>query len=392
MPAPHPTIIASSISLHADKGRELELRAGPAFEYACRLARCGSRPRICVIPTAGGEQPQWLAATSHALGRLGLAVTHLLLFPMPNIDDFEEHLCAQDVIWVPGGSTANLLALWRLHGLDRALHAAWQAGVVLMGCSAGSICWHRGGTTDSFGLPLLPLTNGLGFIPYSNSPHYDAEPERRPLYQRLIADGTLDDGYATDDGAGLVYRGTELHEVISERDGALGYELRRDGESACERALPTRVLGDGVTGTSVGSPRTRWVMAAGSPYPRSGPAIVGLDHVQIAAPPGCEAEARRFFGELLGLEEVEKPEPLRSRGGVWFQLGRAQLHVGVEREFSPATKAHPALRVAPERLQGLAERLLAAGAPVSWDAELATVRRFYTADPWGNRLELLSAA
>ena len=108
-----------------------------------------------------------------------------------------------------------------------------------------------------------------------------------------------------------------------------------------------------------------------------------LDHVQVAAPPGCEVAARAFYGELLGLVEVEKPEPLRGRGGVWFE----QLHVGVEQDFAPARKAHPALRV--EDLDDVAGRLQAAGAPVQWDEALPGVRRFYTADPWGNRVELL---
>jgi catechol 2,3-dioxygenase-like lactoylglutathione lyase family enzyme len=116
-----------------------------------------------------------------------------------------------------------------------------------------------------------------------------------------------------------------------------------------------------------------------------------LDHVQLAAPPGCEAEARRFFGDLLGLEELEKPEPLRSRGGAWFALGGGgQLHVGVEEPFAPARKAHPAFRVAPEKLVELAARLESAGERVESDDSLPGARRFYTADPWGNRLELLS--
>ena len=119
--------------------------------------------------------------------------------------------------------------------------------------------------------------------------------------------------------------------------------------------------------------------------------IDGLDHVQVAAPPGCEAQARWFYGELLGLAEVEKPEPLRARGGVWFQAGPQQLHVGVEEPFAPARKAHPALRVRPEALDELAVRLHTAGAMVTWDDALNEVRRFYTEDPWGNRIELLAA-
>jgi catechol 2,3-dioxygenase-like lactoylglutathione lyase family enzyme len=116
-----------------------------------------------------------------------------------------------------------------------------------------------------------------------------------------------------------------------------------------------------------------------------------LDHVQLAAPPGCETEARRFFGDLLGLEELEKPEPLHSRGGAWFALGDGgQLHVGVEDPFTPARKAHPAFRVAAAELDELAARLEAAGGRVEWDDSLPGFRRFYTADPWGNRLELLA--
>jgi catechol 2,3-dioxygenase-like lactoylglutathione lyase family enzyme len=116
--------------------------------------------------------------------------------------------------------------------------------------------------------------------------------------------------------------------------------------------------------------------------------VLDLDHVQIAAPPGCEAAARWFFGELLGLPEIPKPEGLRDSGGVWFAIGARELHVGVQEPFSPAGKAHPGLRAARERLDVLAERLAAAGAPVRWDQRRAGVRRFYTEDPWGNRLEL----
>jgi catechol 2,3-dioxygenase-like lactoylglutathione lyase family enzyme len=118
--------------------------------------------------------------------------------------------------------------------------------------------------------------------------------------------------------------------------------------------------------------------------------VVGLDHVQMAAPRGCEAEARRFYGTLLGLVEVDKPESLRGRGGVWFRCGEQQLHVGVEDGFAPARKAHPAMRVAADEIDALAERLRDAGEEVVWDEALAGVRRFYSQDPWGNRIELLS--
>jgi catechol 2,3-dioxygenase-like lactoylglutathione lyase family enzyme len=125
----------------------------------------------------------------------------------------------------------------------------------------------------------------------------------------------------------------------------------------------------------------------------AGPAAPVLDHVQIAAPAGCEAAARRFYGEILGLAEIEKPYALGTRGGVWFALSAGQLHIGVEDPFAPARKAHPALRVDESRLRTLADRLGAAGAPVIWNRELLPdVQRFFTADPFGNRLELLATA
>jgi peptidase E len=164
---------------------------------------------------------------------------------MPNHDDVRAHLLDQDIIWVDGGSVANLVAVWRVHGLDEILHEAWQAGVVLSGVSAGSICWHAGGSTDSYGLELRGFTAGLGWLPYSNGVHYDAEEQRRPKMHELVGNGTLGDGYATDDGAGLVYRGTSLVEVVADQPGPLGYELKRrpDG-SVSETPLPTRVLPD----------------------------------------------------------------------------------------------------------------------------------------------------
>lgn len=119
--------------------------------------------------------------------------------------------------------------------------------------------------------------------------------------------------------------------------------------------------------------------------------IEGLDHVQVAAPPGCEAEARRFYGGLLALTELPKPDALRDRGGAWFACGAQQLHVGVAADFMAARKAHPALRVSGVgELERLAERLTAAGVAVRWDDALPDARRTYVEDPWGNRLELLA--
>jgi len=121
----------------------------------------------------------------------------------------------------------------------------------------------------------------------------------------------------------------------------------------------------------------------------NGSMLLGIDHVQVAAPPGAEVQARWFYGELLGLAELEKPETLRARGGAWFACGAHQLHVGIADPFTPATKAHPALSVAAAALDDLASRLAQAGCAVQWDDAIPGTRRFYTADPWGNRLELV---
>lgn len=243
MPAAQPTIIATSISFGRTDGSYWDGAAGPAYLYAAKLARAGRHPRLCIIATGMGDNPLYVMAFYGAFSRLDMLVSHLALFPCPSIGDMREHLLSQDVIWVAGGSTANMLALWRLHGLDEILRECWQAGVVLMGVSAGSICWHSGGTTDSFRMPLRPLTDGLRFLPYSNSTHYGTEPDRRPLTQRLVADGVIPDAFTSDDGAGLVYFGTDLHEAITDRQGAKCYSVTRVGEgSAVEKELPTRLL------------------------------------------------------------------------------------------------------------------------------------------------------
>ena len=120
--------------------------------------------------------------------------------------------------------------------------------------------------------------------------------------------------------------------------------------------------------------------------------ITGIDHVQLAAPPGCEPAARSFYGELLELTEVDKPPALAARGGCWFAVGGQQLHVGVAQAFTPSAKAHPALRVDDTAaLETLATRLQAAAYTVEWDDAIAGTDRFYVHDPFGNRLELVAA-
>jgi len=120
--------------------------------------------------------------------------------------------------------------------------------------------------------------------------------------------------------------------------------------------------------------------------------FAGIDHVQLAAPPGCETEGRRFFGGLLGLQELPKPPVLAARGGLWFHCGAQQIHVGVEKDFRPAKKAHPALRLADvASLDALKARLQAAGITTTDNSEIEAEARFFADDPWGNRLEFVAA-
>lgn len=242
MTADTPTILATSGGLVP--GRRTRYELGPLTEYALELTGVSGRaPRICFLATASGDNPAVLVALHEAAQVRGLHATHLSAFGMPNVEDATAHLLEQDVVWVMGGSVAGLLAMWRLHGYDTALQAAWQAGVVLTGISAGSICWHVGGTTDSFGPDLRPVTDGLAFVPFSNGVHYDSEPGRRPLFQSLVGSAVLPAGYATDDGAGIRYSGTTFVEAVTEEDGKSAYwvEAGVDG-GAVERRLETRRL------------------------------------------------------------------------------------------------------------------------------------------------------
>lgn len=243
MVADQPTIVATSIGFRGMGLGEFDWRLGPVYRYAADLANAGASPRVCILATALGDHPTYLSTFYAAFGRAGFRVSHLALYPQPNTTDIRGLLLDQDLIWVAGGSVANLLAVWQTHELGPILEACWRAGVVLCGVSAGSVCWFSGGTTDSFGLPLRPVTNGLGFLPYSNSPHHDAEPERRPTISKLVAAQVLPECYATDNGAALTFFGTSLHEAVSDTATARAWHLTRTPEGTIdEQPLPTRLL------------------------------------------------------------------------------------------------------------------------------------------------------
>jgi dipeptidase E len=199
------------------------------YDYA--LALTGkARPRLLYIPTAMAEWDSGIVGFyERFVGRGELA--HLKTFPWPP-ENLRDVILSQDSICVSGGNTANMLAIWRVHGIDALLREAWENGVVLWGASAGMICWFEHGVTDSFG-PQLAAMDCLGFLPGSACPHYDGEEQRRPRYRDLI-DAGLAAGIAADDGVALHYEGTELVEVVSSRPGATAYRVDADGESPLE--------------------------------------------------------------------------------------------------------------------------------------------------------------
>ncbi len=207
------------------------------------LAMSGQeRPRVTLIMTATGDDPGYLSLMYSALRELDCVVDHLALFPMPNHDP-EEIIRNSDVIWVGGGSVVNLLAVWKAHNLDSLLRQAWNDGTVLAGVSAGSICWHIAGPTDSYGKTLQPALGGLGLLPYGNGVHYDSEKQRRPLVHELVGSRVLPTTYATDDHIGILYQDTVATEVVTdlevlEPDGPAAYRIELLDGVVVETRLP----------------------------------------------------------------------------------------------------------------------------------------------------------
>ena len=199
--------------------------------------------RICHIDTAGGDQQAGQGAVYAAGAAAGADVSFLTLFPHPNVPDIEQFLLGQDAVWVGGGSAANLLALWTLHGVDRALRAASDAGVVLAGGSAGGLCWFTGGITSSFGPDLAPVTGGLGLLPGSFTPHADSDPTRLTALVTAVRAGRLPPGVAVDEGVGLLYRDGELVDIVTENEGGAAHFVRTDFGDVTVDRLPARLLG-----------------------------------------------------------------------------------------------------------------------------------------------------
>lgn len=205
------------------------------------IAQSGkSAPKVCFLGQASGDDPGYAAKFHQALNRLNCQTSHLSLFS-PHTADIEGFLMSQDIIYVGGGNTKSMLALWREWGLDLSLRKANENGTILAGISAGAICWFEQGSTDSIPGRLSAL-NCLGYLKGSCTPHYDGEVNRRPSLRQLISDGELMAGYAFDDGAAGHFVDGELKEVVSSRPDAKGYWVELTADGVQETMLETRYL------------------------------------------------------------------------------------------------------------------------------------------------------
>jgi dipeptidase E len=191
------------------------------------------RPRVALLPTAQADDDWGVARLYEALSEDAM-LDPVRLFGIPEAP--RERIAAADAVLVAGGNTANMLAVWRVHGVDQELEAAWRRGAVLFGWSAGANCWFERSVTDSFGAALRALDDGLGFLPGSFCPHFDGEGERRPAYARLMREG-LPAGIGCDDAAAVVYDGTELREVVAVEEGSTAYRIEPGSETPLEARL-----------------------------------------------------------------------------------------------------------------------------------------------------------
>lgn len=196
--------------------------------------------RVCFIPTASGEPDHYVASFYAAFLKLGCRPSVLTFFK--RTPDLHSFLLNQDVIYVGGGNTKSLLAVWRDWGVSEILREAWQSGIVLTGVSAGAICWFEQGLTDSFSDDLRAL-DCLGFLPGSCCPHYDGEAQRRPSLHKLLSSSEIAAGVAIEDWTGVHYIGGEIHKVIASKRGARAYSMRVAHGSVQEVPLPVEYLG-----------------------------------------------------------------------------------------------------------------------------------------------------
>jgi dipeptidase E len=231
---PEPTILAmggGGFSSGADHGRLMD-------DFMLELTGQDT-PKVCWVPTASGDADDFTGRFYEVFGGGRAKPSHLALF-MRDVADLEAFLLGQDAIYVGGGNTANMLAVWRVHGVDRILAEAWRRGIVLGGLSAGGLCWFEGGSTDSFG-GLAALRDGLGFLAGSFCPHYDSEERRRSTYHEFVRDG-MPAGYAAQEFAALRFSGRELVETVASCEDSHAFRVEANGGDVVERELECRGL------------------------------------------------------------------------------------------------------------------------------------------------------
>jgi dipeptidase E len=234
---PYPPGMSRPRQILAMGGGGFSMEAGNALldEHALSLTGADC-PRVCFLPTASGDADHYVVRFYRAFPAGRCQPSHISLFRRDGgAADPAAHLLAQDLVYVGGGSVISLLGTWSAHGVDGMLRRAWEAGVVMAGLSAGSLCWFEYGVTAFHG-ESAPV-RGMGFLPHSNAVHYDDKPERRATYLRAVADGMIP-GYGTGDGAALHFVGAELAEVVTSRPGARAFHVTGDGETE----LVTRYL------------------------------------------------------------------------------------------------------------------------------------------------------
>jgi len=238
-----------AISVRPRKPRQIVVMGGGGFSMEPRnprldryvLSLAGKKePRVCFVATASGDSRDYVRRFHRAFKQHPCRPSDLSLFVRDKRDPADV-LLQQDIIYVGGGNTANLLAVWRLHGVDRALRRAWESGIVLCGISAGMNCWFESSVTDSFG-PLRELADGFGFLRGSACPHFDGEAQRRPVYHRLIREKRLPAGVAADDGAAIHYVDGEILRCVASRPHARAYHVSLKNGQIQEEPLPTLYL------------------------------------------------------------------------------------------------------------------------------------------------------
>jgi dipeptidase E len=216
-------------------------RSGFAMERYVLEQAGKENPKVLFLPTASGDGPYYITLFYETFNQLKCIPRHLSLFSLPKNISLEDFILDHDVIYVGGGNTKNMLALWRLWGIDTILRTAWERGIVLAGTSAGSLCWFEQGITDS--LPhALTVLDGLGFLPGSNCPHYNDESDRRPSYQKYVRSGEISSGIAQDQSVALHFKGTGLHRVLTTRAGSAAYLVSERDDQVVEEVVAAELI------------------------------------------------------------------------------------------------------------------------------------------------------